>query len=222
MSGRVGKPNLMERVANLIKDAFHEEPRSLYDSCKNDLMTCLGEKGACLAHKHDTSSPLKLRVSSRYLVTMDFLNEFFRCLIIENGKTRPAVTIWVTRAAAAGNVFASMAPFNILLWNKIAMLIMDSQFAKYLINKFIQDDYMRGEWRSLSIDGATKIANKQMTQATATTHRDKTHKQALPDKYAKYCAITMLGISGRVCNFKMLHSEPVSYTHLTLPTILLV
>ena len=65
------------------------------------------------------------------------------------------------------------------------MLIMDSQFAKDLIAKSMADDYLRGEWRSLSIDATTKLANVQLTQATATSKRVKKHNQALPDKYAK-------------------------------------
>ena len=74
--------------------------------------------------------PTKLRVTERYFVTMEFLNEFFRCLIIENGNIMPAVRLWTTRAAAAGNMFASMAPFAKPVWNKIVLLSMESQFAK--------------------------------------------------------------------------------------------
>ena len=65
-------------------------------------------------------------------------------------------------------------------WTKIVILIMDSDFIKDLTSKFIRDDCERGEWRSLSIDGTTKVANVQKAQATATTCRAKSMTKRWP------------------------------------------
>ena len=104
-------------------------------------------------------------------------------------------------------MFAGVVPASHDCLHKMVELVIDSSFAKEMANSFIQSECERGEWRSLSIDGTTNIANAQKTQATATTARAKKHNQALADKYAKYSVVSVLGRSGRLAKFRQVHTE---------------
>ena len=84
-AGGVGEPMLMQRVAQANVEASPDPVLDPFHTITRDLLTCVDDNGPCFAYKRDASSPLKLRVSREFVVTMNFLNEFFRCLILEEG-----------------------------------------------------------------------------------------------------------------------------------------
>ena len=207
LAGSIGEPMLMQRVAEAVIAASPGPVIAHVRTLRDELLTCIDDTGPCFAHKRDTYSPLKLRLTRDFLVTMDFLNEFFRCLILEQGHVKAAMRRYHEKIALGGSMFAGIVPANHGIIHKMVELVIDSPFAKEKANSFIQSECDRSEWRSLAIDGTRKIANAQKTQATATTARAKKHNQALADKYAKYYVVAVLGISGRVANFRQVHTE---------------
>ena len=104
-------------------------------------------------------------------------------------------------------MFAMMLPLNQKIWGKIVDFIVDSEFAKDRIPAYIAEEHERDEWRSLSIDGTTKLANAQKTQATAVTKKSIKFDQALDEDEQKYSIITVLGVSGKGANLMPVHTE---------------
>ena len=151
----------MEAVAEAMWNAHGPMAGCTAEATKRKLKVCLDAKGPGFADARDSRSPLKLRISRQLLLTIDSLNEFFRCLILEKGQVRTAVQRHHGRVAAGGNMFAGMLPASHRTWGKIVDFIVDSEFAKDRISAYIAEEHERDEWRSLSIDGTSKLANVQ-------------------------------------------------------------
>ena len=159
MAGGVGEPKLMHAMTDAIVAASPEPLNKLEPVFKRNFFQSLDENGPGFHYGKDSSPPFKLRATRSFFLTMDFL-------MSSSGVSSLRKVLRVLRSegtmknvAHGGSIVARMLPQNHGIWSQIVELIIDSQFAKDRMRQFNQDQCRRGEWRSLSIDGTSKVAS---------------------------------------------------------------